>query len=109
MILIVPGVVAVLLVTALALAVRSRGLARAYWVGCVLLIGTGSILAAGALFFPPEEFDEAGNLIAEMPAGFGLSLLLAGLGMAAVLAGLVILWFRHIVHHRRTDGPFTDR
>ena len=108
--LILPGFAAALLITALVLAVRSRGLARVWWVACALAIGAGSTLLLGVIFFPPEEYDEAGRLIGEMPKAFGPSLALAGLGMIATLAGLIIRGVRRVLRRRhRFDSLFSGR
>ena len=110
MFLILPGLAAVLLITALVLAVRSRGFARVGWVACALVIGAGATLLFGIIVFPPEEYDEAGQLIGEMPKAFGPSLALTGLGMIATLAGLIVRGVRRVLRRRRRfDSLFSGR
>ena len=83
-----PAAVLVALIVAVWFAVRARGATRAWAIVCALMIGGGAALAIGCVFFPPEEYDEAGNLIGEMPKAFGAGLYLAALGVLGVVAGL---------------------
>ncbi|PWC33481.1 hypothetical protein [Azospirillum sp. TSO35-2] len=93
-----------LLATALVLAVRGRGFARVYWLGCAVLIVGGAALAAGTLYWPPEEFDDAGNLIGEMPPAFAAALMLFQSGVAAMLVGLPVRWMTRAFGRRKPTG-----
>lgn len=80
---------------------RARGRARAYWLGCCVMIAIGAAATASLLFFPLQEFDADGALIGEMPLAFGPSLLLLLSGVAATVIGLVILLLLRLIGRQR--------
>lgn len=86
-----------LLALALVLAIRSHGLARLWWAGCAATTAGGILLMAATLFYPPEEFDAAGNLIGEMPKAFAVALWLVTFGCATTLAGVIGLALRRLM------------
>lgn len=62
-----------------------------------MLVGLGVAGGAATLLIPVEEYDADGALIGEMPAAFGLSLLLVVLGLAGLLTGLVVWGVRRVL------------
>ena len=66
-------------------------MARLYWTGCGLLLAAGVGGMTLIVLFPPEQLDEAGQIIGEMPLAFGAAMGLAGLGLSGLLAGLALL------------------
>lgn len=55
-----------------------------------MLVGLGVAGGAATLLIPVERYDADGALIGEMPAAFGLSLLLVVLGLVGLLTGLAV-------------------
>ncbi|MEI6557805.1 MAG: hypothetical protein WCO00_05305 [Rhodospirillaceae bacterium] len=66
-------------------------MSRRYWIACGLLIGTGLLGVVLVCLFPPEHFDQDGQLIGEMPPEFGFALALVWLGLLGALAGAAAL------------------
>lgn len=86
------GVAVVFLVAILAVrrAVRRRGAGRVYWAACALLILAGSLGIAWVFVFPPERFDEDGQLIGEMPVEFAMALAILELGLLGSAGGVIV-------------------
>ncbi len=87
----VVGVILALACVTLAvrMAVRCRAASRIYWSGCGLLLSVGLLGIAAVFAFPPKHFDEAGDLIGEMPPEFGVSAAFVALGLVGTGVGCI--------------------
>ena len=80
---------------------RSRGLARLYWLACVLFFVLGAAMAVLVVLFPVALPDENGEISGEMPPAFGLSLMLAALGLGGIALGLAAALLRRLLRRLR--------
>ncbi len=69
---------------------HSWGLGRLYWLLCSFLLWGGLISFIGLMIWPPEHYDEAGQLIGEMPPELGAAGLMIQLGLLGTVMGFVL-------------------
>ncbi len=98
--------IVVLFGTAASIAVRARGMKKAYWLLCSFLLGIGSVSFIYFLAFPVQHQLPDGTLSGEMPSQLGLAGTVTQLGVyGAVLGFMVIgLWRLIMLFSKRHDS-----
>ncbi len=77
--------------TVMSIAVRAKGLKKAYWLLCSFLIGIGSLSFIYFLSFPEPSMVSDRNVSGEMPPELGFAGFITRTGIAAALLGFLVM------------------